>query len=128
MPEFEKMLKRAGHPAHQVLVLDYRQRTASPVRRPNARSAKTVEAQSDGSRVAAPLGRDYTRAKETMLARTHIPEAPWWVVQADDKKSARLNCIDHLLRQVPYQAIEHATLDLPERVPQPGLHPPPGAR
>ena len=39
----------------------------------------------------------YTKAKEAMLERTHIPEAPWWVVEADDKKRARLNCIHHLL-------------------------------
>ncbi len=39
----------------------------------------------------------YTKAKEVMLQRTHIPEAPWWVVEADDKKRARLNCIHHLL-------------------------------
>ena len=42
---------------------------------------------------------DYTRAKEAMLEHTHIPEAPWWVVAADDKKRARLNCIAHLLAQ-----------------------------
>jgi polyphosphate kinase len=45
----------------------------------------------------------YTKAKETMLERTHIPEAPWWVVEADDKKRARLNCIAHLLTRIPYQ-------------------------
>ena len=44
---------------------------------------------------------DYTRAKEIMLERSHIPEARWWVVQAVDKKRARLNCIDHLLKQFP---------------------------
>ena len=44
---------------------------------------------------------DYTRAKEIMLERTHIPEAPWWVVQAVDKKRARLNCMQHLLCAVP---------------------------
>ena len=44
---------------------------------------------------------DYTRAKEIMLERTHIAEAPWWVVEAVDKKRARLNCIDNLLRQFP---------------------------
>ena len=58
----------------------------------------------------------YTEAKEVMLERTHIPEAPWWVVQADDKKRARLNCIHHLLGQMPYEAIEHAPIDLPDRV------------
>ena len=45
----------------------------------------------------------YTKAKETMLERTHIPEAPWWVVEAVDKKRARLNCIAHLLTRVPYE-------------------------
>ncbi|AJC19702.1 polyphosphate kinase 2 [Pandoraea pulmonicola] len=57
----------------------------------------------------------YTRAKEVMLERTHIPEAPWWVVQADDKKRARLNCIHHLLAQVPYHDVERAPVLLPER-------------
>jgi len=59
---------------------------------------------------------EYTRAKEVMLARTHIAEAPWWVVQADDKKKARLNCIHHLLAQMPYQETEHPPVVLPARV------------
>ena len=61
----------------------------------------------------------YTKAKETMLERTHIPEAPWWVVQAVDKKKARLNCIAHLLSQMPYQEVPHPTVVLPERVRNP---------
>jgi polyphosphate kinase 2 len=59
---------------------------------------------------------DYTRAKEIMLERTHIPEAPWWVVQAVDKKRARLNCIRHLLGLVPYTEIPHPPVTLPERI------------
>ncbi len=59
---------------------------------------------------------DYTRAKEVMLERTHIPEAPWWIVQAVDKKKARLNCIHHLLQQMPYVEIEHPQVVVPERV------------
>ena len=59
---------------------------------------------------------DYTRAKEVMLERTHIPEAPWWIVQAVDKKKARLNCIHHLLQQMPYEEIEHPQVVVPERV------------
>ena len=59
---------------------------------------------------------DYTAAKEVMLERTHIPEAPWWVVQAVDKKKARLNCIHHLLGQMPYEEIAHPPIVLPERV------------
>ncbi len=62
---------------------------------------------------------DYTRAKETMLERTHIAEAPWWVVPADDKKKARLNCIHHLLGQFPYHEIERPEVHLPERVRNP---------
>jgi len=59
---------------------------------------------------------DYTKAKEIMLERTHIAQAPWWVVQADDKKKARLNCIHHLLEQMPYGETEHPAIVLPERV------------
>ena len=62
------------------------------------------------------LWEEYTKAKETMLERTHIPEAPWWVVQAVDKKKARLNCIHHLLQQMPYQEVEHPPVTLPARV------------
>ena len=58
----------------------------------------------------------YTQAKEVMLERTHIPEAQWWVVQAVDKKRARLNCIHHLLGQIPYHEIERPTVQLPPRV------------
>ncbi|MBU3584470.1 polyphosphate kinase 2 [Polynucleobacter sp. 15G-AUS-farblos] len=61
----------------------------------------------------------YTKAKETMLERTHIPEAPWWVVAANDKKKARLNCISHLLSQIPYKEIDHPVITLPERVHNP---------
>jgi len=59
---------------------------------------------------------EYTKAKETMLDRTHIPEAPWWVVQAVDKKKARLNCISHLLGQMPYHEVAHPPVELPARV------------
>ena len=58
----------------------------------------------------------YTKAKEVMLDRTHITEAPWWVVQAVDKKKARLNCIEHLLTQIPYAEVAQAPVVLPERV------------
>jgi polyphosphate kinase 2 len=61
----------------------------------------------------------YTKAKETMLEKTHIPEAPWWVVAANDKKRARLNCIHHLLSQVQYREVDHPTIILPERVHNP---------
>jgi polyphosphate kinase 2 (PPK2 family) len=58
---------------------------------------------------------NYTRAKEVMLERTHIPEARWWVVQAVDKKRARLNCMHHLLAQMPYHEVLHPPVVLPPR-------------
>ena len=58
----------------------------------------------------------YTKAKEIMLARTHSADSPWWVVPANDKKKARLNCISHLLSQMPYAEIERPSITLPERV------------
>lgn len=57
----------------------------------------------------------YTKAKEEMIERSHIPEARWWVVEGVDKKRARLNCIQHLLEQVPYGEVEHPSIVLPER-------------
>jgi polyphosphate kinase len=62
------------------------------------------------------LWEEYTKAKEIMLERTHISEAPWWVVQAVDKKKARLNCIHHLLSQFEYREVERPSVLLPERV------------
>ena len=57
----------------------------------------------------------YSRAKDTMLAHTDTDVAPWNVVDADNKKKARLNCISHLLSQVPYQEIELAKIELTQR-------------
>jgi len=61
----------------------------------------------------------YTKAKEAMLERTHIPEAPWWVVEAVDKKRARLNCIHHLLGSIPYREVARDSIALPKRVHNP---------
>ena len=118
VPEFEKMLARSGiqiikywfsisddeqHARFLGRILDpLKQWKLSPM---DLESRRRWEA--------------YTRAKEVMLERTHIPEAPWWVVQAVDKKKARLNCIDHLLSLVPYHEVPHDTVELPERVRNP---------
>jgi polyphosphate kinase 2 (PPK2 family) len=59
---------------------------------------------------------DYTKAKEETLARTNIPEAPWYIVEGNDKKRARLNCIHHLLEQIPYADIPNDHIALPDRV------------
>jgi polyphosphate kinase 2 (PPK2 family) len=65
---------------------------------------------------------EYTKAKEEMLARTHIPEARWWVVEGNSKRKARLNCIHHLLLQVPYRDVEHQPIVLPAREHKPDYH------
>jgi polyphosphate kinase 2 len=59
---------------------------------------------------------DYTEAKEEMFHRTNIAEAPWFIVEGNDKKRARLNCIDHLLSQIPYEEVPHEEVSLPQRV------------
>jgi len=58
---------------------------------------------------------DYSRAKDAMFAASDIPEAPWWTVESDNKKSARLNMISHLLSQVPYKRVAPKKVSLPER-------------
>ena len=58
----------------------------------------------------------FTKAKEDMFANTNIPEAPWYIVEGNDKKRARLNCIAHLLSKVPYEEIPHEPVTLPDRV------------
>jgi polyphosphate kinase 2 len=58
---------------------------------------------------------DYSRAKDEMFAYTDIKQAPWYVVNADDKKRARLNCISHLLTLIPYRELEVPKVELPPR-------------
>ncbi len=115
VPEFERMLVRSG-----IVLLKYwfsitdqeqefrfRMRIADPLKQWKL-SPMDVESRARWE--------DYTRAKEVMLARTHIPEAPWWVVEAVDKKRARLNCISHLLEQIPYGDVPQLSVSLPPRV------------
>ena len=58
----------------------------------------------------------YTKAKEEMFARTNIPEAPWYIVEGNDKKRERLNCIEHILSKIPYKDVPSETVELPDRV------------
>ncbi len=58
---------------------------------------------------------DYSQAKDAMFLHTDIPESPWWVVNSDDKKRARLNAMSHLLSMIPYHEVEQPTLKLPRR-------------
>jgi polyphosphate kinase 2 len=67
---------------------------------------------------------DYSRAKDEMFRFTDTKLSPWWVVNADDKRRARLNCITHLLSQVPYEDITSVPLELPARGPDNYVRPP----
>ena len=68
---------------------------------------------------------DYSRAKDQMLVHTDIPEAPWWVVESDDKRRARLNMIHHVLTTMDYREVQRVPLDLPPRPPSSGYVRPP---
>ena len=68
---------------------------------------------------------EYSKAKDQMFKYTDIKEAPWWVVDADNKKSARLNCIHHLLSQIPYRALPLPPVKLPRRQSDTGYVRPP---
>jgi polyphosphate kinase 2 len=63
---------------------------------------------------------EFSRAKDEMFVHTDIPEARWWVVEADDKRRARINCIAHILSEVPWEALEPPKIELPERQPDEG--------
>lgn len=68
---------------------------------------------------------DYSRAKDEMMVHTDIPEAPWYVVEGDVKKEARLNMMAHLLSTIPYAEIELPEIEVPERPPSTGYERPP---
>jgi polyphosphate kinase 2 len=68
---------------------------------------------------------DYSRARDEMFVHTDIPEAPWYIVEADDKPRARLNCIAHLLSLIPYEHVEHPRIKIPDRQSDEGYVRPP---
>lgn len=68
---------------------------------------------------------EYSKAKDIMFAHTDIKQAPWYVVNADDKRRARLNCINHLLSLIPYDDIPHEEIALPPRQREVGYVRPP---
>ncbi len=115
-PEFERMLVRSG-----ITVIKYwfsvsdaeqekrfQKRLKDPTKRWKL-SPMDLEARNRWV--------DFSRAKDAMFAATNIPEAPWWVVEADVKKRARLNVMTHLLSQVPYEDLTPSAPTLPPRPP-----------
>jgi polyphosphate kinase 2 len=67
---------------------------------------------------------DYAEAKDEMFAYTDTKESPWFVVEADDKRTARLNLIAHLLDQIPYERVDHESMELPPRQQRAYMRPP----
>ena len=113
-PEFERMLVRSG-----ILVLKYwfsvsdteqearfQSRIDDPTRRWKL-SPMDLEARNRWV--------DFSRAKDEMFTRTNIPEAPWFTVEADDKRRARLNCLRHILSKVPWEDMTPPGIKLPPR-------------
>ena len=123
-PEFERMLVRAG-----IVLLKYwfsvsdeeqERRFRARIENPTKRwKLSTMDLESRARWV------DYSKAKDRMFAVCDIPQAPWNVVNADSKKRARLNCIHHLLRQIPYKDLTPEPIELPPRQKRKGYVRPP---
>ena len=115
VPEFERMLVRSGIKLvkYWFSITDQEQQLRFLMRIHDPMKQWKLSPMDLQSRVR---WESYTRAKEAMFERTSIAEAPWWIVEGDDKKRARLNCIAHLLKQVPYGEVPHEEITLPERV------------
>ena len=115
VPEFERMLVRSGITLikYWFSITDEEQQMRFLMRIHDPMKQWKLSPMDLQSRVR---WEQYTKAKEEMLLRTNIKEAPWFIVEGNDKKRARLNCIDHLLQQVPYEAVPHDDITLPERV------------
>ena len=118
VPEFERMLVRSGIilVKYWFSITDEEQQMRFLIRIHDPMKQWKLSPMDLQSRVRWEA---YTKAKEEMLARTNIPEAPWHIVEGNDKKRARLNCIDHFLTQIPYEPVPHEEVHLPERVYNP---------
>ncbi|MCO5058038.1 MAG: polyphosphate kinase 2 [Rhizobiaceae bacterium] len=115
VPEFERMLVRSGVRLvkYWFSITDEEQQMRFLMRIHDPMKQWKLSPMDLQSRVR---WEQYTKAKEEMFARTNIPEAPWYIVEGNDKKRARLNCIDHFLAQIPYEPVPHEEIALPERV------------
>jgi polyphosphate kinase 2 len=122
-PIFERLLIEDGtlHIKYRISVSDeeqerrFRSRINDPMRR---WKLSTMDLESRTRWV------DFSRAKDEMFAHTDIPEAPWYVVEGDDKRRARLNCMAHILSLLPYQDVSEPRIELPPRPPDAGYERP----
>jgi polyphosphate kinase 2 len=123
-PEFERMLSRSG-----IMVVKYwfSVSDAEQERRFQARIQDTTKRWKLSPMDLESRSKwvEYSRAKDEMFAHTDIKQAPWFVVEADDKRRARLNSIRHLLSLVPYEDLTPESIKLPPRQPDKGYVRPP---
>ncbi len=123
-PEFERMLVRSGvmvikywfSVSHEEQEHRFQRRMNDPLRR---WKLSPMDLESRDRWV------EYSIAKDLMFSHTDIKQAPWYVVQADQKKRARLNCIQHLLDQIPYENLTPDPMELPKRKMSKGYVRPP---
>ncbi|MEM9304999.1 MAG: polyphosphate kinase 2 [Pseudomonadota bacterium] len=115
VPEFERMLVRSGIKLikYWFSITDEEQQLRFLMRIHDPLKQWKLSPMDLQSRVR---WESYTKAKEEMFARTNIEEAPWYIVKGNDKKRARLNCMHHLLQQLPYEEIDTEEVRLPDRV------------
>ncbi|WEF25235.1 polyphosphate kinase 2 [Paracoccus sp. S3-43] len=115
VPEFERMLVRSGIRLvkYWFSITDEEQQLRFLMRIHDPLKQWKLSPMDLQSRVR---WESYTKAKEDMFEHTNIPEAPWYIVPANDKKRARLNCMSHLLSLIPYTDVEHEEVILPDRV------------
>jgi polyphosphate kinase len=114
VPEFERMLVRSGIVVvkYWFSITDQEQQYRFLMRIYDPIKQWKLSPMDMQSRVR---WEQYTKAKEDMFERTSIPEAPWFIVEGNDKKRARLNCIAHLLSLIPYEDVPHQPVSLPDR-------------
>jgi len=115
VPEFERMLARSGIQLvkYWFSITDQEQQLRFLMRIHDPLKQWKLSPMDLQSRVR---WEQYTKAKEEMFERTHIEEAPWYIVPGNDKKRARLNAIHHLLSLVSYEEVPNDPITLPERV------------
>ena len=115
VPEFERMLVRSGITVlkYWFSITDQEQQFRFLMRIHDPLKQWKLSPMDLQSRVR---WEQYTKAKEAMFERTNIPEAPWYIVEGNDKKRARLNVIAHLLSLIPYAEVPHEPISLPERM------------
>jgi len=123
-PEFERMLVRSG-----IILIKYWFSVSDDEQERRFQSRLTDPARRWKLSPMDLESRDrwveFSQAKDTMFSHTNIPEAPWFTVEADDKKRARLNCISHFLSKIPYVDMTPEPLELPPRKAAPEYVRPP---